>query len=110
MEYPLNVSPVPDGAAAAATCSHRGYTSPMDDSRTIIIAHVATLGVFKLVTSVMILYFFPSWHALIVIVALSIPWIVAGIWYGGLYSRVRVRLVRGRRRRALLIHQEWNVD
>ena len=34
---------------------------------------------FKLVTSIMVLYFFPSWHAVIVILAVSVPWIVAGV-------------------------------
>jgi len=82
----------------------------MDDARPVLITYVATLGVFKIVTSILILYYFPSWHAVVIIVALSIPWIVAGVWAGGIYSRVRLRLLRVRRRRKALLHQEWHVD
>lgn len=82
----------------------------MDDTRAILIAHIATLGGFKFATSILILYFFPSWHALIMILALSVPWIVAGCWYFGVYSRVRLRLVRGRMRRGAMVHKEWHVD
>ncbi|RIK47046.1 MAG: hypothetical protein DCC58_01165 [Chloroflexi bacterium] len=82
----------------------------MNDTRSVIILHVATLGGFKLLTSLLVLYYFPSWHAVVVIAAVSIPWIAAGIWYGGIYSRVRLRLHRVRRRRAYLLYQEWNID
>jgi hypothetical protein len=82
----------------------------MDNTRATIVTHVATIGVFKLVTSILVLYYFPSWHAVSVILAVSVPWIVAGVWYFGLYTRIRVRLVRGRMRRRALMHQEWHVD
>ena len=88
----------------------RGYTVAMDDSRATLIIHIATLGGFKIVTSILILYFFPSWEALVVVLGLSVPWIVAAIWYFGVYSRVHLRLVRVRARRKELVRQEWNVD
>ena len=89
----------------------RRYTCTMDDdSRTILIAHIATLGGFKVVTSVLILYYFPSWEAVLIVCGLSVPWFVAAIWYFGLVTRVRLRLMRVRARRAQLLHQEWNVD
>lgn len=81
-----------------------------DETRSVLIAQVVTLGVFKIVTSILILFYFPSWHALIVILALSVPWIAAGVWYGGVVSRVKMRLMRGRMRRKQLLHQEWNLD
>jgi hypothetical protein len=80
------------------------------ETRSVLIAHIATLAGFKLVTSILILAFFPSWHALIVIVALSVPWVAVGLWYGGVVSRIRLRLVRARMRRKKMLHQEWNVD
>jgi hypothetical protein len=82
----------------------------MDDSRAILITHIATLGGFKIVTSILILYFFPSWSAVLVVLGLSVPWIVAAIWYFGVYSRLHLRLVRMRVRRKELVRQEWNID
>jgi len=81
-----------------------------DDYRPVLIAQIATLGVFKIVTSIMILYFFPSWHALLVVIGLSIPWVLGGCWYAGFYSRIKLRLIRVRARRKKLLYQEWHVD
>lgn len=81
-----------------------------DETRSVLIAHAATLGVFKIVTSILILFYFPSWDALLVILALSVPWIVAAVWYGGVVSRVKLRLVRARMQRKRLLQQEWNVE
>lgn len=81
-----------------------------DEARTTLITQVATFGVFKLVTSIMIIWFFPSWEAVLVVLGLSVPWIIAAIWFGGIYSRIRLRLVRVRLRRKELLRQEWHVD
>lgn len=82
----------------------------MDDGRTILTAMIVTVVSFKLITSVMVLYFFPSLHALVLVLALSVMWIIAGVTYGGIYSRVKLRLLRVRARRRQLIHEEWNID
>jgi hypothetical protein len=82
----------------------------MDDGRTVLIAMIMTLVGFKLITSVMVFYFFPSLHTLVMVLALSVTWIIAGVYYGGVYSRVKYRLLRGRARRRELIYKEWNVD
>lgn len=80
------------------------------DDRAVLTAFVLTLVGFKLVTSVMILYFFPSLHALMIVLVLSSMWIFAGVIYGGVYSRVKVRLLRARAKRRKLLYQEWHVD
>lgn len=87
---------------------HRVDESAAD--RAILTAFILTLVGFKLVTSVMVLYFFPSRHALILVLALSSMWIIAGAMYFGAITRVKVRLLRGRARRRKLLHEEWNVD
>jgi hypothetical protein len=87
-----------------------GGADDMHEMREAIVLQVATLGGFKLVTSLLILYFFPSWHALIVILGLSVPWIIAGVWYSGFYARVRLRLLRMRALRKRLLYEEWHVD
>ena len=89
------------------------YNRRAEDSsadRAVLTAFVATLVGFKLVTSVMVLYFFPSTHALILVLALSSMWIIAGAIYGGLVTRVKMRLLRARARRRQLLFEEWNVD
>ena len=81
-----------------------------DDARTVLIAHIATFVGFKIVTSILIIYYFPSWGAVLVVAGLSVPWVVAAIWYFGLISHIKLRLIRVRAKRKRLIHQEWNVD
>jgi hypothetical protein len=82
----------------------------MDDGRAVLTAMIMTLVGFKLITSVMVFYFFPSLHTLVFVLALSVTWIIAGAYYGGVYSRVKYRLLRARARRRQLIYKEWNVD
>jgi Na+-driven multidrug efflux pump len=82
----------------------------MDDGRAVLTAMIMTVVSFKLITSLLIFYFFPSWHTLMFLLALSVSWIIAGVYYGGVYSRVKYRLLRARARRRRLIHQEWHVD
>ncbi len=81
-----------------------------DDDRLILLTFVWTLVAFKLITSIMVLFFFPSVEALVVVLALSVPWVIGGFIYFGFYTRVKMRLVRVRARRRKLIYQEWNVD
>jgi hypothetical protein len=82
----------------------------MDDERAILTTMIMTVVSFKLITSVMVLYFFPSLHTLILVLALSVMWIVAGAIYGGIYSRVKLRLLRARAKRRHLVYKEWHVD
>lgn len=82
----------------------------MDDSRTALITQIATFGAFKVVTSVLILWFFPSWEALLVVLGLSVPWIIGAVWYFGIASTVRLRLIRVRAKRKELLRQEWRLD
>jgi predicted membrane channel-forming protein YqfA (hemolysin III family) len=85
-------------------------TDGMDDARTVLTAFILTLVGFKVVTSIMVLYFFPSLHALVLVIALSSMWVIGGVIYGGIYSRVKLRLLRARAKRNKLLHQEWHVD
>lgn len=80
------------------------------NERAILKTFVLTLVALKVVTSAMILYVFPSMHALVVVLALSLMWLIAGVTYGGAYSRIKFRLLKARARRRQLLHQEWNVD
>lgn len=80
------------------------------DDRLIVMTFAWTLAAFKLVTSALVLFFFPSVDALLIVIALSVPWIIGGIVYFGIYTKVKLRLIRVRTRRRRLIYQEWNVD
>jgi hypothetical protein len=97
-------------ARASGRDSTTRYTEDSNELRSVIVLQVATLGIFKLLTSAMIVYFFPSWHALLVVAGLSVPWLIAGAWYTGWYSRLRLRLLRVRARRNRLLYEEWHVD
>ncbi len=81
-----------------------------DDDRLILMTFAWTLAAFKLVTSALVLFFFPSVEALLIVVALSVPWVIGGFVYFGFYARIRMRLMRVRARRRQLIYQEWNLD
>jgi hypothetical protein len=99
------------GPRASAMLARRAYTVGMDDdARKILIAHIATFFGFKIVTSILIIYYFPSWGAVLVVAGLSVPWVIAAIWYFGIVSHIKLRLIRVRAKRKRLIHQEWNVD
>ncbi|HUG15492.1 MAG TPA: hypothetical protein VMM78_10815 [Thermomicrobiales bacterium] len=90
--------------------SYHRQAEDTEADRAVLTAFVVTLVAFKLVTSVMVLYFFPSLHALIIVLALSSMWIIAGAIYGGLTTRVKMRFLRARARRRQLLYEEWNVD
>lgn len=81
-----------------------------DDDRLILMTFAWTLAAFKLATSALVLYFFPSVESLLIVIMLSVPWVIGGFVYFGFYSRVKMRLIRVRARRKRLIYQEWNVD
>lgn len=79
------------------------------EDRAVVWAFVGSLVTVKLVTSIMILYYFPSWHTLLLVVALSIVWFLPPIFYLGMHSKAHARLVRARMRRRELLRQEWDV-
>jgi hypothetical protein len=108
---PTRAKPAEPLSSARKALARSAYTLKMDDdSRAVLIAQIATFGGFKSVTSILIIYFFPSWEAVLVVLGLSVPWIVAAIWYFGIVSHVKLRLLRVRAKRKQLLHQEWNVD
>ncbi|HQX63394.1 MAG TPA: hypothetical protein PK593_08040 [Thermomicrobiales bacterium] len=86
------------------------YHEDPSEMRTVVWASVWTLFAFKVVTSILILIVFPTLDAVAVVVALSVPWFIAALFYFGVTGRVRMRLLRVRARRRKLIYQEWNVE
>lgn len=76
----------------------------------VVWTFAGSLITVKLVTSLMILYYFPSWHTLVLVVALSVVWFVPPVYYFTHYSRSNFRLVRARVRRQELLRQEWEVE
>ncbi len=86
------------------------YREDETEVRTIVWASVWTLLGFKIVTSILILIVFPTMDAFAVVIALSAPWFIGGLFYYGFFGKVRMRLLRARARRRKLIYQEWNID
>jgi hypothetical protein len=82
----------------------------LDEHRATLLTFVGTLAAFKLVTSVMILYFAPTLHALSLVLILSFPWLLAGGLWGAHLARSRRRLYRARARRRELLSSEWRAD
>jgi hypothetical protein len=84
------------------------------EDKTVVWAFVGSLATVKLLTSILILYYFPSWHTLGLVVILSLFWIAPPLYYLGLYvkrySDGRYRLIRARRRRKELVRQEWEIE
>lgn len=78
--------------------------------KTIIKTQIAALGFVKLVASILTLYYFPSWHAILVVAVLSLPWLVAGGYYLGRSSWFRYRYWKYRHLRTRLIREEWLLD
>ncbi|CAN5164513.1 hypothetical protein BH24CHL1_BH24CHL1_19860 [soil metagenome] len=76
----------------------------------VVWTFVGSLATVKLLTSIMILYYFPSWHTLVLVLALSVVWIVPPFYYFTRHSRGRYRLLRARVRRNELLRQEWEVE
>jgi hypothetical protein len=80
------------------------------DDKTVVWTFVGSLVTVKLVTSVVILFYFPSWHTLLLVVALSVAWFLPPLLYLMSRSPGKYRLLRGRARRRELLRQEWNVE
>lgn len=87
-----------------------GIALMTNNDMSVVWAFVGSLATVKLVTSIMILYYFPSWHTLILVLALSVVWIVAPLYYISRNPRGRYRLLRARVRRNELLRQEWDVE
>lgn len=80
-----------------------------NEDKQVVWAFVGSLMTAKLVTSILILYYFPSWHSLMLVVVLSLVWFIPPIAYLGHRSQGRYRLVKTRLRRKQLLRQEWDV-
>jgi hypothetical protein len=80
------------------------------EDKTVVWTFVGSLITVKLVTSVVILYYFPSWHTLLLVGALSVAWFLPPVMYLMSKSPGRYRLLRARARRRELVRQEWNVE
>lgn len=80
-----------------------------DSDRAVIKGQIAALGFVKLVASALTLYYFPSWHAVVIVAVLSTPWIAVGGYYLGRTSWFRYRFWKYRHLRRRLIREEWNV-
>ena len=76
----------------------------------VVWTFVGALATVKLLTSIMILYYFPSWHTLVLVLALSVVWLIPPIYYFTRNPRGRYRLLRARARRNELLRQEWEVE
>jgi hypothetical protein len=76
----------------------------------VVWTFVGSLAALKFLTSIMILYYFPSWHTLVLVLALSVAWIVLPFYYIARNPRSRYRLLRARVRRNELLRQEWDVE
>jgi hypothetical protein len=81
-----------------------------DADRTVIKSQIAALGFIKLVASALTLYYFPSWHAILIVAVLSFPWFVGGGYYLGRTSWFRYRYWKYRHLRKRLLREEWLLD
>lgn len=64
---------------------------------------------FKVITAIMLLYFTHELGAILILIALHIPWIIGAAVLLGAPSAAYYRLVKVRARRDELIRQEFNV-
>jgi hypothetical protein len=69
-----------------------------------------TLIAFKIVTSVLIVWFFPSWTAVLIVVGLSALWILPLLYVVPRHFQGRYRLWNVRLRRRRLLQEEWRID
>lgn len=81
-----------------------------NDDMAVVWTFAGSLITVKLLTSLLILYHFPSWHTLVLVLALSVVWFVPPFYYFSRHSQGHFRLLRGRARRNELLRQEWEVD
>ena len=89
----------------------RDHRSPgHDDVRTTLIGMAIAVIMFKVVTSVMIIWFFPSWQAVALVVALNTLWFVPVLYYVPRHAHIRYRLWNVRLRRKQLLAEEWRMD
>lgn len=80
------------------------------DERAIIWTFVGTLAGFKVLTSVLVFYYFPSWYTFVVLVAINVVWFIPLFYYLPRFFHGRYRLWNVRIKRRRLIEQEWNVE
>lgn len=78
--------------------------------RAVIKGQIAALGGLKLVASILTLYYFPSWHAVLIVGVLSLPWLIAGGYYLGRSGWFRYRYWKHRHLRKRLLREEWLLD
>lgn len=81
-----------------------------EDVRATLWGMALTLIGFKIVTSVLILWYFPSWNALFIVIALSSLWFLPLAYLVPRHVSIRQRIWRMRLKRRELMHQEWNID
>ena len=81
-----------------------------NDDMSVVWSFIGALFAFKFVTSIFILYYFPSWHTVLFLAVLSTAWFVPPIYYLARNPRGRFRLLRARVRRGELLRQEWEVE
>lgn len=81
-----------------------------DSDRAIIKGQIAALLIVKLAASLVVLYYFLSWQAALIIAVVSLPWIAGGIYYFGRNGLFHYRFWKHRHLRERLLHEEWNVD
>ncbi len=78
--------------------------------KAVIKTQIAAFGFVKLVASALTLYYFPSWHAVLIIAVLSFPWFAVGGYYLGRTSWFRYRFWKHRHLRKRLLREEWFLD
>ena len=78
--------------------------------KAVIKTQIAALGFVKLVASILTLYYFPSWQAVLVIAVLSFPWLVGGGYFLGRSGWFRYRYWKYRHLRKRLLREEWLLD
>lgn len=78
--------------------------------KAVIKTQIGALGFVKLVASVLTLYYFPSWEAVLIIAVLSLPWLVGGGYFLGRSSWFRYRSWKYRHLRKRLLREEWLLD
>ena len=69
-----------------------------------------TLIAFKVITSVLVVWFFPSWTAVLLVIGLSALWILPLLYIVPRHMQRRYRLWNVRLRRRRLLEAEWNAD
>ena len=71
---------------------------------------IGTLVAFKVVTILMIVLMYPSAHTIVFMVLMNWFWVPILAVFLAAPALVWLRLLRGRTRRAKLLHEEWHVE